>query len=102
MAEIRQRPQVIETNEAQIAVHWREGEYYYPSSKFIGQANLTDPDVLNPVSEEKVSRMFPGIRRSVELESILAHHPRHERSAVLEMVCRRQDQRLLQLRGSAS
>ena len=31
-----------EANEAQIAVHWREEEYYYPSAKFIGQANLFD------------------------------------------------------------
>ncbi len=47
MAEIREKQRVVETSEAQIAVHWREEEYYYPSSKFIGQANLTDPDVLN-------------------------------------------------------
>ena len=38
------KPQVpSEATEAQIAVHWREEEYYYPSAKFIGQANLTDP-----------------------------------------------------------
>jgi len=53
MADIRQKQQVIETSEAQIAVHWREEEYYYPSSKFIGQANLTDPDILNRFSENK-------------------------------------------------
>ena len=35
---------VVETSAAQIAVHWREEEYYYPSAKFVGQANLTDPD----------------------------------------------------------
>ena len=52
MADIRQKQQVIETTEAQIAVHWREEEYYYPSSKFIGQANLTDPDILNRFSED--------------------------------------------------
>ena len=57
MADI-QRPKVIETSEAQIAVHWREEEYYYPSSKFIGQANLTDPDVLNRFSEEKFPECF--------------------------------------------
>jgi len=34
--------QVIETSEAQIAVHWQEEEYYHPSPTFIGQANLTD------------------------------------------------------------
>jgi acetyl-CoA synthetase len=58
MADIRQKPQVIETTEAQIAVHWREEEYYYPSSKFIGQANLSDPDVLNRFSEDKFPDCF--------------------------------------------
>ena len=32
--------------EAEIAVHWKEEEYYHPSPKFIGQANLTDPAVM--------------------------------------------------------
>ncbi len=58
MAEIRQNQQVIETTEAQIAVHWREEEYYYPSSKFIGQANLTDPGILNRFSEDKFPECF--------------------------------------------
>src|ERR1700746_35157 len=59
MAEQRTKPQgVIETSEAQIAVHWREEEYYYPSSKFIGQANLTDPDILNRFSEDKYPECF--------------------------------------------
>ena len=57
MADIRKQ-QVIETTEAQIAVHWREEEYYYPSSKFIGQANLSDPDVLNRFSEDKFPECF--------------------------------------------
>ncbi|MFY9673476.1 MAG: AMP-binding protein, partial [Terriglobales bacterium] len=58
MAEIRSKAAVIETTEAQIAVHWREEEYYYPSSKFIGQANLTDPDVLNRFAEDKFPECF--------------------------------------------
>jgi len=29
--------------EAQIAVHWKEEEYFRPSKKFIAQANLKDP-----------------------------------------------------------
>ena len=41
---------VVETTEAQIAVHWKEEDYYYPSSKFIGQANLTDPAVFDRFS----------------------------------------------------
>ena len=39
--------EVTETTESQIAVHWQEEEYYYPSPKFIGQANLTDPAVFD-------------------------------------------------------
>src|SRR5246127_1063709 len=58
MADTRQKQPVIETSEAQIAVHWREEEYYYPSSKFIGQANLTDPDILNRFSEDKYPECF--------------------------------------------
>ena len=58
MADIRQKQQVIETTEAQIAVHWREEEYYYPSSKFIGQANLSDPDILNRFSEDKFPECY--------------------------------------------
>ncbi len=58
MADIRQKPAVIETSEAQIAVHWREEEYYYPSSKFIGQANLSDPDILNRFAEDKFPECF--------------------------------------------
>ncbi len=44
------RKDVVETTEAQIAVHWKEEEYYYPSPKFIGQANLTDPDIFDRFS----------------------------------------------------
>ena len=49
---------VIETSEAQIAVHWREEEYYYPSAKFIGQANLTDPNVIERFSEKNYPECF--------------------------------------------
>ncbi len=41
---------VEETTEAQIAVHWGEEDYYYPSPKFIGQANVTDPDIYERFS----------------------------------------------------
>ncbi|MDT8377985.1 MAG: acetate--CoA ligase [Desulfotignum sp.] len=44
------RKDVVETTEAQIAVHWKEEEYYYPSPKFIGQANLTDPAIYDRFS----------------------------------------------------
>ena len=44
--------------EAQIAVHWREEEYYYPSPKFIGQANLNDPSVDERFSESNFPECF--------------------------------------------
>src|SRR5664280_2765845 len=53
-----QQNAVIETSEAQIAVHWREEEYYYPSAKFVGQANLTDPDVNERFSEKNFPECF--------------------------------------------
>jgi acetyl-CoA synthetase len=40
------KKEIVETSEAQIAVHWQEEAYYYPSSQFIAQANLTDESVF--------------------------------------------------------
>jgi len=37
--------EVIETSEAQIAVHWKEEGYYHPSPEFIAQANMADKNV---------------------------------------------------------
>ena len=39
-------------SEAQIAVHWREEEYYQPPPKFIGQANASDPSIFERFSEK--------------------------------------------------
>jgi acetyl-CoA synthetase len=47
-----------ETSEAQIAVHWREENYIYPSARFIGQANLTDPAVFERFSLENFPECF--------------------------------------------
>jgi acetyl-CoA synthetase len=60
MADIRDRSKVatVETSEAQIAVHWREEEYFYPSPKFVGQAYLTDPDVNERFSEKNFPECF--------------------------------------------
>jgi acetyl-CoA synthetase len=48
----------VAVNEAQIAVHWKEEEYFYPPSKFIGQANLTDPAVMERFSEKNFPECF--------------------------------------------
>lgn len=45
MAEQVEKAEAVETSEAQIAVHWQEEEKYYPSSKFIAQANMTDEGI---------------------------------------------------------
>ena len=42
--------EVVETSEAQIAVHWAEEDYYYPSYEFVAQANMTDPAVYDKFS----------------------------------------------------
>ena len=41
---------VVETSEAQIAVHWGEEEYVYPTPEFVGQANLTDTSIFERFS----------------------------------------------------
>jgi acetyl-CoA synthetase len=42
--------EVIETSEAQIAVHWKEEGYYHPSPEFIAQANMADKDIYKRFS----------------------------------------------------
>jgi acetyl-CoA synthetase len=58
MVDTREKSNAVETSNAQIAVHWREEEYFYPSPKFIGQANLTDPAVTERFSEEHFPECF--------------------------------------------
>jgi len=43
-------------SEAQIAVHWKEEQYYRPPKKFIAQAKLKDPAFVKKFSEKH----FPG------------------------------------------
>jgi acetyl-CoA synthetase len=42
--------EIVETSEAEIAVHWGEEAYFYPSAKFIAQANMTDEAVYDRFS----------------------------------------------------
>src|SRR5690349_6339848 len=42
-----EEPQV---SESQIAVHWREEEYYYPPEAFVKQANANDPAIFDRFS----------------------------------------------------
>ncbi len=50
--------EVVETSEAQIAVHWGEEEYFYPSTEFVAQANMTDPGVYDRFSLDNFPNCF--------------------------------------------
>jgi acetyl-CoA synthetase len=61
MAEARimkETEQDTDLTEAQIAVHWREEHYYYPSAKFIGQSNLSDAAVMDRFGEKNFPECF--------------------------------------------
>ena len=47
-----------EVSEAQIAVHWREEDYYQPPAAFIAQANAADPAIRERFSEEHFPDCF--------------------------------------------
>src|SRR5260370_7589178 len=49
----------VKENEAQIAVHWKEEEYFHPSPQFIGQANLNDPAILARFIENNIPKCSP-------------------------------------------
>jgi len=47
-----------EVSEAEIAVHWREEQYYRPPAGFIGQANLADPAINERFGIERFPECF--------------------------------------------
>jgi len=47
-----------QVSEAQIAVHWREENYYYPSATFIAKANAADPAIFEQFSEKHFPECF--------------------------------------------
>jgi len=50
--------EIVETSEAQIAVHWQEEGLYYPTPKFIAQANMTDEKVYDRFSLDNFPNCF--------------------------------------------
>jgi len=50
--------EIVETSEAEIAVHWGEEEYFHPSTEFIAQANMADPAVFDRFSLENFPNCF--------------------------------------------
>jgi acetyl-CoA synthetase len=55
MSDTEETPQV---SESQIAVHWREEEYFPPPESFVQQANASDPAILERFSEDKFPDCF--------------------------------------------
>ncbi len=56
-------PQVSEdgqqvVSESQIAVHWREEEYYYPPEAFVAQANASDPAIFDRFGQDRFPDCF--------------------------------------------
>jgi acetyl-CoA synthetase len=47
-----------QVSEAQIAVHWREEDYYDPPEDFVSQANANDPVILDRFTEDKFPDCF--------------------------------------------
>jgi len=58
MADSKAATKVAETTEAQIAVHWKEEEYFKPPKEFIAQANLKDPAVNERFAEKNFPKCF--------------------------------------------
>jgi acetyl-CoA synthetase len=52
-----ERPE-SQVSESQIAVHWREEEYYYPPEAFIAQANAADPAIYDRFREDRFPDCF--------------------------------------------
>src|SRR6266508_2373447 len=55
---IEQVAEEAQVSEAQIAVHWKEEEKYYPPPQFIAQANAADPTIRQRFSLEKFPEYF--------------------------------------------
>ncbi len=58
MAKEVEKQELTEVSEAQIAVHWKEEEYYQPSEKFKAQANMRDPRIFEQFTLDKFPDCF--------------------------------------------
>ena len=48
----------VQVSEAEIAVHWREEDFFPPPPKFIGQANANDPAIFERFAEKNFPECF--------------------------------------------
>ncbi len=53
-----EKKEALETTEAEIAVHWGEEQFFFPSAKFIAQANMTDEAVYDRFSLKNFPNCF--------------------------------------------
>jgi acetyl-CoA synthetase len=53
-----EKDEMEEVNEAQIAVHWQEEDYYYPSEEFKAQANVNDKSIYDRFSLDNFPDCF--------------------------------------------
>src|SRR2546423_8911312 len=58
MAKTVEPKELTDVTEAQIAVHWKEEEYYQPSEKFKAQANMRNPRIFDQFTLEKFPDCF--------------------------------------------
>src|SRR5438445_6377567 len=58
MAKTVASKELTEVSEAQIAVHWKEEDYYQPSEKFKAQANMRDTHILEKFGLAKFPDCF--------------------------------------------
>jgi acetyl-CoA synthetase len=58
VGEAKEKPRSSEASDAHIAVHWKEEDYYQPSKKFIEQANMKDPKVMDRFGEKNFPKCF--------------------------------------------
>src|SRR6266568_3233858 len=58
MADTMQTKEQTEVSEAQIAVHWKEEDYYQPSEKFKAQANMRDTHILEKLGLDNFPDCF--------------------------------------------
>jgi acetyl-CoA synthetase len=58
VAEAKEKNVTTGQDEAHIAVHWKEEEYFYPPKEFVEQANLKDPAAVERFSEKHFPKCY--------------------------------------------
>ena len=80
----------------------RKKSFSRPPQKFVEQANMKDKNVRERFGPKNFPNRHKEYADMAELVRAVSHGPRHEQSALLEMVCGRKNQRELQLHSIAT